>query len=92
MKKVKSVVKEHNLFEMYENVVKDIFTEKKVKVNYKDDDAMADYLMTLHEKGFPNYQFREITQVLMYNSMLQQQAFSLTKLDFKLVREEYEWH
>ena len=78
------------MLEMYEKVVKDIFIKKKVKINYKDDDAMADYLMGLHTMGFPNFEFREITQMLMYNSMLQADAFSPSKIVFKCVREEYE--
>ena len=88
-KKFKVEKKEHDLVKMYRKVVKDIFTEKNVKVDYKDDDEMADYLMTLHDMGFPNYEFREITQVLMYNSMLQAQAMTLSKMEFKLVRDEY---
>ena len=88
-KKFKVETKEHDLVKMYRKVVKDIFTKKNVKIDYKDDDAMADYLMTLHDMGFPNYEFREITQVLMYNSMLQAQAMTPSKMEFKLVRDEY---
>ena len=88
-KKFKVETKEHDLVKMYRKVVKDIFTEKNVKVDYKDDDEMADYLMTLHDMGYPNYEFREITQLLMYNSMLQAQAMTLSKMEFKLVRDEY---
>jgi hypothetical protein len=89
MKNLTEVQTENDLFKMYQTVVKDIFTEKKVNVDFTDDDSMADYCMTLHECGFPKYEFREITQLLMYNSMLQAKAFSFTPVNFILKRTEY---
>jgi hypothetical protein len=89
MKKFKLVQEKKDLFNLYSSVVKDIFTAKNIDVDLTDDDSMADYCMGLHKKGFPNYEFREITQLLMYNSMLQAKASTITEMNFILEREIY---
>jgi hypothetical protein len=87
MNKFDLVSEKKDLFNLYSVAVSEMFASKNVNVDFTDDDEMADYCMGLHQKGFPKYEFYEITQLLMYNSMLQQKASTMNRMDFLVDRD-----
>ena len=72
-----------NLKKMYAKAVAKIFKNKNVvDVDMYDDDSMADYIAFQYEAGFPTYTLPELTQLLVYNSLLQTEAWTPRGVEF----------
>ena len=78
-----------DLFKMYQKVVKKILTTKGYKVDFTDDDSFRDWIMDKFEDKkdkLNEFSFAELTQLLMYNSMLQAIAWNMDDVKFKIER------
>ena len=76
-----------DLTKMYRKVVKQILIDKKISTDINDDDAMFDLCYGLYEDGFTGFSFKEITQLLMYNSLLGQEVASMGSSKFIVNRK-----
>lgn len=82
------MAKKENLMSMYYKVVKDVLKEKNVvDVDLTNADSLSDYVSFMHEAGWPGYSLPQLTQILMYNSMLQTDMWTPRGVEYYLVRK-----
>jgi len=84
--KVMEKTENKDLTKMYRKVVKQILMDKKISIDIDDDDSMFELCYGLYEYGFEGFSFKEITQLLMYNSFLNQEVASMGSSKFIVKR------
>ena len=77
--------KNKDLFKMYHKVVSKMLTNKGYHFNYTDDDSLRDFIMDKFETNrFEEFTFAEVTQLLVYNNMVQTDAWHPMGVDFTI--------
>jgi len=84
---MKNKIKTKDLFKMYQEAVKKVLIAKGYNVDFTDDDSFRDWIMDKFEDKndrLKEFSFAELTQLLMYNSMLQTIAWNPADVTFKV--------